>query len=192
MTGEQMPDTERYWCILRTRAANTLSLVDTLTRDGFTAWTPVETISRQIPRKKVRVERRVPFVPTYVFADARQLSDLRLLAALPVKDHVDFVVYRYTGKFVFIADRQLDALRAVEDRATRRAMVHRKAAPIPAGAMVRATSGIMTGLPGVVESSGEKITIVCFLGSNLSWEVTTSTLKIIDVKLGEAREGAAA
>lgn len=146
------------WCILRTSGRNTLGLAESLSNAGFDSWTPQEVLVRRATRAKTRVERPMPIMPTFVFARARDVSDLIRLAATPRKKQPDFSVFHYQGRIPLVSDRAIEPLRTAELRAVPKA---RKRMFQP-GQAVHLPEGAFTGLSGIVEESNGKFTLVCF------------------------------
>lgn len=100
------------WCILRTSGRLTLPLAEALEADGFKAWSPVE-VQRH---KRTRARKRVPIMPTFVFAEADRLPDLLEMAEAPAPK-VGFSVFRHYERIPLIADDELRPLRRAEARA---------------------------------------------------------------------------
>lgn len=153
---------DEAWCILRTSGRHTMRLAETLAKDGFEAWTPVETKVVRVARMNVRREVRLPIMPSYVFARASHLVDLLQLAGMEVKPrrgaglrepaHAGFSVLHAFGGIPVVADRHLDALRDREVMAVprKRRTLYRQ------GEVVRVTKGSFEGLTGIVERSDGK------------------------------------
>jgi transcription antitermination factor NusG len=171
------------WCILRTAGGSTLRLAESLRTSGIEAWTPTEVQMRRIPRSRSRRERTVAILPTFVFARARHILDLRALAKATVKAQPDFSVFVYKGGERAVADRDLEPLREVERKAARRTRKVEKpgeADPYPVGTGVRLDTTAFAGMAGVVEKSDRKLTIVCFPNSVASVTIPTSILHAND------------
>lgn len=64
------------WCILRCSGRHTMGLAESLAKDGFEVWTPIETVRIRVPRMNAKREVRLPIMPSYVFARARHLIDM--------------------------------------------------------------------------------------------------------------------
>jgi hypothetical protein len=157
------------WCVLRTKARHTLRLAQSLGEDGFEVWTPVETRTVRIPRVNVRRDVRLPIMPSYVFARARHLIDLIMLAGMPVKPrrgaglrkpaHEDFRVMRCPTGIPAVSDEDLRELRKIE---AKRTPIQKAAKVIPSGSPVRVEGGSFGGMSGVVERGDRTHTLVCF------------------------------
>jgi hypothetical protein len=161
------------WCILRTSGRYTLPLAASLRKAGFEAWTPSYVQQRRLPRAKARAERPMPLLPTFVFAKARHVPDLVLLADDPTKDHEGFSVFRYLGRIPLIADVELEALRTEENRAApkQKQRVYRE------GEAVKLSQGSFAGLPGVVQDGGDRrYTFVAF-GGTMRVKISTFLLR---------------
>jgi hypothetical protein len=64
------------------RCRKTISLSESLAKDGYDVWTPIETkIERAGPSRR-RVEVRRAIMPSYVFAGSAHLIDLLQLAQM--------------------------------------------------------------------------------------------------------------
>lgn len=175
------------WIILRTAGRSTMSLANTLSEDGYEAWTPVETKVFHVPRMNSKRTVRLPIMPSYVFAKAENLIDLLELAAMdpkprraprPAEDrtqpaHADFSVMHYNDRIPIIADHHLQGLRIIEAKRTPR----KKALPLPPGLSVRVKmeGGSFAGMAGRVERSDEGSTLVCF-DNRLTVKISTSLL----------------
>lgn len=172
------------WCILRTSGRHTLTLAESLAKDGFEVWTPVETRRIRIPRANARRDVTLPIMPSYVFARVAHLVDLLELAAMPVKPrrgkglrepaHADFSVLHAFGKIPLVADRHLTELRRLE---AKRTPVKRAAYSFPRNATARVDGGIFGGMVGVVVRSTPSNTVLCFNGG-FPVEIPTSLLEL--------------
>jgi hypothetical protein len=172
------PNTTRDlgWCILRTSGRNTLALADHLKREGFEVWTPVDHQPRRLPRRKQRVERQAPLMPTFVFAKASALADLIALSEQPGRP-IGFSLFRDGRRVPAIEDGELDALRGEETRSLarcRKAMqAGRRSTRVYArGETVRVPEGSFGGMTGIVETSDGRFTLVCF-GGAMSVKIST-------------------
>lgn len=152
------------WCILRTSGGRTLNLARSLAEAGFDVWTPQETLSRRVPRKKTVVDREVAILPTFVFARAVHIPELAAALALPVNPHPSFSIFRYMGDIPLLADREMKNLRAVEDAARLRELKKTRNV-VPVGTTVTMTEGAFAGLSGVVKKSDGKFALVAFGGA---------------------------
>lgn len=170
------------WIILRCSGRTTMRLAETLTEDGYEAWTPVETRMMRIPSANVRRPVRLPIMPSYVFARAHNLIDLIQLAGMSVKPrrqlnqpaHADFSVMRCNERFPVIADHHLQGLRTIEAKRTPK----KKAIPLPPGMTVKVKQegGSYAGMKGKVERSKEGWTLVC-IDNRLTVKISTSLLE---------------
>lgn len=174
------------WIILRTQGRHTMRLAETLTEDGYEAWTPVETRVFRVPRMNARRTVKLPIMPSYVFARSEHLFDMIELAAMVPKPrrsprpeggtqpgHADFSVMHYNDRIPVIEDRHLQSLRLIEAKRTPKA----KAKPLIPGlsVMVKTEGGSFAGMRGKVERSDEGSTLVCF-DSRLTVKISTSLL----------------
>ena len=165
------------WCILRTGAASTLRLADSLTDAGFEAWTPMEVRDKRKPRSTLRVEVIQPITPTFVFADHSRLDELLSLSHAPsliyqvwdkelrrmvTKGHPYFTVFRFAGEYPRIPDAQLSPLRTAEARLKRKP--RGKPPTFNPGDVVRLTEGGFAGLTGEVRTTQGKFAMVRFPG----------------------------
>ena len=166
-----------WWVILRTSGGRTLALADSLNAVGFEVWTPIETKThKRRGGKSGTVERKMPMMPTFVFASAARLPDLAAIIELPISPHPAFSIFRYLGRIPLISDASVDALRDGAIRAVPKA----KRPTIPVGTKVRATDGPFIGLSGVVEDSRDGYTMV-FFGGWMSPKIETLLLSVDDV-----------
>ena len=180
------------WVILRTKGRCTMRLAETLSEDGFEAWTPVETRNIRIPRANVRRTVRLPIMPSYVFVRAEHLIDMIQLAAMkpkprrqtrreePKPSHADFSVMHYHDHIPVIADHHLQSLRRNEEKRKPR----QKAEPFVPGLSVRVKTegGSFAGMKGWVERSDHGSTLVCFDG-RMTVKISTSLLCIDDIDI---------
>ena len=172
------------WCILRTAGRSTLGLAESLAKDGFEVWTPLETKVVHIAKANVRREIRKAILPSYVFARRVHLVDLLQLAEMPVKPrrgaglrdaaHASFSVLHAFGRIPMVADRHLDRMRALEAKRTPR---KRAAYSFPMNAATRVTSGICGGMTGLVVRSTPKATVIQISGGR-PMEIPTCLLEI--------------
>lgn len=159
------------WCILRTAGRLTLRLADSLSRDGFDVWTPIENRMLRIPRANARRPIRLPIMPSYVFARSWHLVDLLELATLPT---TNFSVMHHHESIPLIGDRELQGLRSIEAKRNPR----KKGPRLPEGVSVRVKveGGSFAGMHGKVERSDETNTLVCF-SERLVVKISTSLLE---------------
>jgi transcription antitermination factor NusG len=156
------------WFALCTSARNTLKLVDTLNAAGVKAWAPVDRRMVRLPRRKVRREVVRPLLSGYVFADVSELETVMAMRVNPAG--VPFRLFlndTRTGVHLF-TDQALAPLRGAESH------LHaiferfrRKTGPSvhhAIGTRVRTDGGPFAGLPGVVEGTKGKSTMVRFPG----------------------------
>jgi transcription antitermination factor NusG len=158
-----------HWIILRCSGRSTIGLAESLTKDGYEAWTPVETRTVRVPRANAKREIRNPIMPSYVFARLEHLVDLIQLAAMPVKPrrgaglrepaHADFSVLHCFDKIPVVADKDLTELRRIE---IKRTPVKKAERAFRSGALVRVNGGSFGGMSGEVQRSDRAHTIVCF------------------------------
>lgn len=172
------------WCIIRCSGRHTLGLAESLAKDGYEVWTPVETRKVRIPRANVRREVKLPIMPSYVFARAHHLVDLLQLAEMPVKPrrgagmrepaHSDFSVLHAFGRIPIVADRHLVELRKIE---AKRTPIKRAAYSFPRDSAARVNDGAFGGLIGVVVRSTPAKTVLRFEGG-FPVEIATSLLSL--------------
>lgn len=85
------------WFILRCASADTLKLMDHLTKRGFDIWTPVRKVLGK-PRKDGEAnEKSHAVTPGYIFASFQQYPELQRLADMPSTDTPRFTVFRVDG-----------------------------------------------------------------------------------------------
>lgn len=174
------------WCILRTAPRFTMKLAESLAKDGFEVWTPIETRVVSVPRMNVKRPVKFAMLPSYVFARAKHLVDLLQLASMPVKPrrgpglrepaHASFSVVHWHDSIPLIHDRHFADLRRIEGR---RAVVSKADAAFPIGRKARVTRGIAEGLVGFVEQSNQLHTKVRFGDKLMKFE--TCILELAEV-----------
>jgi transcription antitermination factor NusG len=172
------------WCILRCSGRHTMGLAESLAKDGFDVWTPIETVTIRAGRSRKRVEQRRPIMPSYVFARAGNLVDLLQLAAMPLKPrrgaglreaaHASFSVLHAFGRIPLVADRHLVELRRLE---AKRTPIKRAAYSFPRNAQTRVNGGAFGGLVGVVVRSTPTKTVLALEGS-FTVEIPTTMLEV--------------
>ena len=156
------------WCVLRTASRHTIQLAESLTADGYEAWTPVETKLVNVPNKPDKRELKLPIMPSYVFARSQRIVDLLLLEDMPVKPskggaHADFTVMRPFGEIALVPDVHLTALRHMEAKLTPKPKTEKQyVQAFATGDKVRMGSGIFCGLVGTVERSDGAHTLLTF------------------------------
>jgi len=108
------------WAILRTSGGQTLPLMRSLRNAGFDVWSPAKPIRRTIRAKTPNgtrlIETEVPILPTFVFANERDLAALGDIAVLPISTHPAFSVFRYGGRVPIVGDAEVRGLREEEAR----------------------------------------------------------------------------
>lgn len=171
------------WCILRTAGRSTLGLAESLAKDGFEVWTPVETRSVRVPKMNAKREVRLPIMPSYIFARRAHLVDLLQLAAMPVKSrrgaglmdpaHASFSVLHAFGRIPLVAERHLAELRKTEAKRTPR---KRATYSFPRDASARVTGGNFGGLTGIVDRSNPSKTRLIIGGFPV--EIPTTMLEM--------------
>jgi transcription antitermination factor NusG len=161
------------WCILRCGDAKTLNLAASLDAEGFSVWVPIEIRRVRVPRMNARVIVREPLLKGFIFADYGQRHDLLRLSERPGR-HAGFSVIREFGKVAPVDDDKLDGLRWIEGRVNVAAKKTERS--IPDGVTVRVSSGIFSGMTGVVRRSKRGLTLVCF-NDRYSAEIPTSLLQ---------------
>lgn len=150
------------WIILRTAGRSTLSLAESLGKDGFEVWTPVETVTLRARRSHPQEREDQAMMPSYVFARAAHLADLLALSRNPSLQHrrwdaelrrmvtighATFRLMRGQGNgFVTVTDGQLAPLRSIEHRRRPKNSLDR----LSNGDRVRLTEGSYAGLYGEV------------------------------------------
>lgn len=181
---------DEAWCILRTASRSTMTLAESLAKDGYEVWTPIETKTVRVPRMNARRTIRQAIMPSYVFARGCHLIDLLQLAEMPVKPrrgaglreaaHASFNVLHAFGRIPMVADRHLFELRKLE---AKRTPVKIAAYSFPCNAAARVNSGAFQGLVGVVVKSTPKSTVLSFSGS-FPVEIPTLLLDLDSVSSG--------
>jgi hypothetical protein len=186
------------WCILRTSGSTTLRLAESLGKDGYEVWTPIETRTMRVPRANVRRTVKLAIMPSYIFAKAHHLVDLLTLAAMPVKPrrgaglrepaHANFSVLHCFGGIPLVPDAHLNRLRALQAKLT---PVKKADRAFPRDVAVKVEGGSFGGMIGKVEKSDTTHTLVCF-GGKFSVKVLTSILQLDDIGDTQPLTGTAA
>jgi hypothetical protein len=83
---------------------------------GIKAWSPIGQKRGRKPRSRSYYDKTFPLTSSYVFAAASELLDLEMLSSRPLKGMPIFSVFYHAGEVPKIKDRQLDSLRAEEQR----------------------------------------------------------------------------
>lgn len=159
----------KRWCILKTSPSLTLELSDTLSQSGYQTWTPMEIVKGRLGRSRAPANKLSAMMPTFVFADADRAIDLIRLSLTPRKPHADFSVFRYLDRVGVIADTELEKVRLAEQEAEKmrggcRGNPFEKGAEIMVSPEAAGALGAFIGLPGVIEQSDYRATLVCFGG----------------------------
>lgn len=164
------------WCILRTRPASTLTLARALNEHGLEAWTPMTTSMYRLPRKRERVERQAPIIPTFVFVRARHVPELAQSLLRPSSPYPAFSIFRYYGKTPKLSDGQIASLRAAEERAAAAFAKEKKkctrAPTFGIGQSVRVMQDAFAGMTGVVVGSRDKKGKVLAVNLGAGWVVS--------------------
>jgi predicted RNA-binding protein associated with RNAse of E/G family len=162
------------WCILRTAARNTLGLAESLAAQNFEVWTPIETRRVRVPRMNARRIVKDALLKGFVFASHDQRYDLMEIAEERGR-HARFSFIREANdEIARILDSELDGLRWIEARVNVSAKKIQHT--IPEGVTVRVSTGLFSGMTGVVRRSKRGLTLVCF-NDRYSAEIPTSLLE---------------
>lgn len=149
-------------------APRTLKLVASLREAGFEIWTPVVERQRRAPRSKKKAEGTVehPIAPTFAFARAIHIAELRAIRRDPRSPHLAFSLLQHRGSVVQISDSDLTGLRAAQEREQRKVGSIRKdrARPLDVGSAVTMEEGAFAGMSGIVVSSDGRRTYLNFGG----------------------------
>lgn len=174
------------WCVLRVRPAHTLKLAASLQAVGLEAWTPLEWISRRVPRGKAKERFSYVLTPTYVFVRARHEDEVRRLEKREGTGHPRFSLFRYYQEVVYLPHLGLHALRRLEQNSyvaslpnTGRTFAKERGQPFDVGANVTFKEGPMAGLPCYVESSDDRTTtlLLTLFGRSAGVKVDTCRLR---------------
>ncbi|MEG3084020.1 hypothetical protein U1707_10240 [Sphingomonas sp. PB2P12] len=148
-------------------------------------WTPTEHIKRRVPRSKSTEYRIVPLAPTYAFARRNHLADLQRIERMDVSPHPRFSIFRYYGETVFVRDRELSPIRAMQQDSYRSSLPASGKAPGKArgksydvGDVVTFTTGPFTGFEGFVDLSDGLTTTVIVSLFGRAQEVKVETLQL--------------
>lgn len=162
------------WLILRTSGRTTLPLAQSLAASGFEVWTPVFTQRFRVPRANARRVVTSALLKGFVFGSYKHRHDL-LEIANGRGCHARFsIMADDSGGVASIPDRELDGLRWIEAKTNVTAKkAHRT---IPQGVAVRVSTGLFSGMVGVVRRCKRGITLVCF-NDRYSVEIPTSLLE---------------
>ena len=91
-------------------AVDTLKVAEALAFEGFCVWTPKERKTGRRPRTHKPFDKTLPIMPTYVFADAGQIDELRALSERPSHGCPQFSIFKYSDGFPLVADVELGTL----------------------------------------------------------------------------------
>ncbi len=172
--GEVKVSNGKMWCILRCKSANTLPLLKSLGREGIEVWSPVERVTKRVPRANIRRVIDHALLPSYIFAAASDLPALIALCEAPASEHRDFRVFHHHGRLPLIADATLAPLRLLEERLALSELKRRSRGQMPRlnrGDEVKLTEGGFAGLAGVIELVGKQFTSVRFKGFSLPLKI---------------------
>lgn len=101
------------WLVYRCSGSETGSLEDRLGELGHKVWAPRAWVSKRVPRKRVRRVVLLAMLPSYLFVSKH--ADLEALASLGAKFGF-WGPMAIRGVRVELKDRDLDGLRAADDR----------------------------------------------------------------------------
>lgn len=101
------------WFVYRCSGSETGELEDLLVSLGIKAWTPRAWVRKRLPRRKARETVLIGILPSYLFVGVH--SDLEVLAGLSFKHNL-WGPMAIQGKRVEVADKDLEGLRAFENR----------------------------------------------------------------------------
>ena len=162
-----------------------MGLVASLQAAGMDVWTPTEHVKRRVPRSKSTEYRVVPMAPTYAFARAGLLPELKQIERLDVSPHPRFSIFRYYGETVFVRHRELSALRSQQQDSYRTALPASGRAPgkprgeaFDHGDTVKITSGPFTGFEAYIELSDGLMTTLSVSLFGRAQEVKVETLHL--------------
>ena len=185
MSRIKAADEASSWCILRMSGPGTLALAASLQDAGMEAWTPTEHVRRRVPRSKSTEHRIVPLAPTYVFARALHLEDLKRIERLDVSPHPRFSIFRYYGETMFVRHRELSALRSLQQDSYRSSLPASGRAPgkprgqaFEHGDKVKITTGAFTGFEAYIELSDGLMTTLSISLFGQAREVKVETLHL--------------
>lgn len=152
------------WCILRMSSADTLALVESLTRADLEVWTPTDRFIARKPKTRAQFTKTAPLMPSYAFANVQHIAELLHLAMLPNSKHPRFTLFRSNGGFPLVADTGLNPLREEEARKHgifERLMRRGKRGPkLAIGTNVRLPDGPFAGFTGTVREVQGQFTLV--------------------------------
>ncbi len=157
-----------HWCILRCSNVNTLPLLRTLGREGVEVWSPLEMVTKRVPRANIKRTLEQALLPSYIFANVEQLAVLLAICEAPVSGHREFRIMHTHGRMPLIDDTDLAGLRLLERKS--RAAV-RKEPSVNTGDAVRLTDGGFAGLTGKVEKAGAQFSTITLDGFTMPMKV---------------------
>ena len=143
-----------------------MRLASALRIAGIDAWSPVEAVTKRVPRANIKRRIVLPLMPSYVFADARCLIELIELAEAEHKPQPDFRLFRSAGRIPLIADTNLEGLRTIEQKRT----VSERPA-FTKGERVKLLDAGFLGLTGTVESAKGQYVMVAIPGLRFKLKV---------------------
>lgn len=148
------------WCILRCSSQSTLPLVRSLARAGIEVWTPIEQVTKRVPRANIKRVIEVALIPSYLFVKAEAMPDVLAIMNSPSKDHREFRLFKHNGGVPLIADSTLDALRLI----ARRSVAKASPPKLTPGDKVKLTEGGFAGLTATIEKPGKEYSSVTLPG----------------------------
>ncbi|MCW1431384.1 transcription termination/antitermination protein NusG [Novosphingobium sp. JCM 18896] len=149
------------WVILRCAGQSTLRLAESLTEDGYEAWSPRVARHWREGESRTRKTEIVPGTPCYVFARSDRLVDLLALARSPSlgymkwdperrrhvsRGHPRFSVMPDSDGYASVTDRELRYLKTAERKDRPKELVR----PFLTGEEVKVIDGPYQGLSGTV------------------------------------------
>ena len=155
------------WCILRCAAQSTIPLLRSLSRAGIDVWTPIERVTRRVPRANVKRVLDRAIIPSYLFVASDHMPAILALLNSPTRDHREFRLFKHNGGVPLINGEALDPLRMLERKS------HAKAAEpiLRAGDSVKLTDGGFAGMTGTVGAVGKSYSEVTIQGFNLPLKI---------------------
>ena len=171
------------WCILRCSSQSTLPLVRSLTRAGVEVWTPIEQVTKRVPRANIKRVIDRALLPSYLFASAQDMPNVLAIMNSPSKDHREFRLFKHNGGVPLIADETLAELRD-QEKASRRAAEKDKARGLrfAEGLAVKMSRGLAQGMRGHVVKSGNEFTTVSFPGYSMPMRIANYMLLPTDTE----------
>lgn len=134
--------------VLRCPPARTRALEEEVSDRGFECWTPMEWVSKRLPRRRARVWELYPLLPSFLFVDLnntpralRIIMDLHIVGLRPMMTE---------GKFTAVGEEDMRYLASLDNREQDPKKAARRPTPFVIGEEVRLVDPDDTGVLGML------------------------------------------